>query len=113
MPDTITTRQAQGTWVVRAGGAILGETKAAVELLEPGRDPVIYFPRGDVAMAFLDKAGPAPGNPGIGAATHYAIVTKSRTIANAGWSYEAPKAGFGQIAGHIAFDPAKATVEAL
>ena len=113
MPDTITLRQAQGTWVVRAGGAILAETRAAVELLQPGRDPVIYFPRGDVAMALLEKGGPAPGSPAIGAATYFAIITKSRTIADAGWSYEAPKAGFEQIAGFVAFDPAKATVEAI
>jgi len=45
-----------GTWVVRAGGAVIGETKEALELTEGDFPPVIYFPRTDIAMAFLDRS---------------------------------------------------------
>ena len=54
MSDHITIRKAPGTWTVRAGGAVLGESSDALELVEGDYPPVIYFPRGDIAMAFLD-----------------------------------------------------------
>ena len=53
MPDHITIRPATGTWVVRAGGAVLGESIQALEMTEGDYPPVIYFPRTDIAMAFL------------------------------------------------------------
>jgi uncharacterized protein (DUF427 family) len=34
MADHIKVRKASGTWSVRAGGAVLGETKNALELSE-------------------------------------------------------------------------------
>jgi uncharacterized protein (DUF427 family) len=56
MAEHIRIRRADGTWVVRAGGAVLGESTNALELSESGYPPVIYFPRGDVAMAFLEAS---------------------------------------------------------
>ena len=53
MADHITIRKAPGTWTVRAGGAVLGESDNALELSEGDYPFVIYFPRGDIAMAFL------------------------------------------------------------
>ncbi len=58
MAEHIHIRHAEGTWTVRAGGAILGETTRALELTEGDYPPVIYFPREDIAMAFLDKSEP-------------------------------------------------------
>ena len=51
MVDHIKIRKAAGTWVVRAGGAVLAESHDALELTEGEMTPVIYFPRGDIAMA--------------------------------------------------------------
>jgi hypothetical protein len=34
MADHIKIRRAPGTWVIRAGGAVLGETRNALELIE-------------------------------------------------------------------------------
>jgi uncharacterized protein (DUF427 family) len=48
-----------------------------------------------------------------GRATYYHLVVKSGEIADAAWSYEAPSHAASAIAGHLAFDPAKATVERL
>lgn len=101
----ITTRQAEGTWVVRAGGAVLGESRNAIELSEDGHADVIYFPREDIAMAFLDTTEHRTSCPHKGEARYFSIVTKSQTLENAGWSYESPKAGLESIAGHIAFYP--------
>ena len=105
MSDRITITPARGTWVVRAGGAVLGETHSALELREAGYDPVIYFPRGDIAMAFLEKSQKTTRCPHKGEASYYSIVTKSTVIRDAVWSYEAPKDGVGEIAGHLAFMP--------
>ncbi|GGH21942.1 Uncharacterized conserved protein, DUF427 family [Cribrihabitans marinus] len=103
MGEAITIRQAEGKWVVRSGGAILGETSAALELLEDGQDPVIYFPRGDVAMAFLDRTDKVTTCPHKGEASHYSIVNKSSTSENVAWSYEDPVEQASAIRDHLAF----------
>ncbi len=103
MADHIRIRNVEGTWVVRAGGAVLGETTRALELSEGTLDPVIYFPRGDIAMAFLDKTEKATTCRHKGTASYYSIVTKSRTIPNAAWSYEDPLPEVAAIKGHLAF----------
>jgi len=111
MADHIKIRKVSGTWVIRAGGAVLGESKNALELTEGSYPPVIYFPRADIAMAFLDKSATSSTCPWKGLASYYSITTKSTEIADAAWSYEAPKAGVEAIAGYLAFDPNMVTVE--
>ena len=105
MAPKITVTRAPGTWVVRAGGAVLGESKAALELIEGEYPPVIYFPRGDIAMALLDASAHASHCPWKGDASYFSIVTKSKTIENAAWSYEAPSDGVARIKDHLAFYP--------
>jgi len=104
MAEHIKIRKAEGTWVVRAGGAVLGESTQALELSEGSYAPVIYFPRGDIAMAFLEKTETSTTCPHKGAATYYSIVTKSTVLKDAAWSYEAPKDAVSAIAGHLAFN---------
>lgn len=103
MGNTMTIHKAGGTWVVRAGGAVLGETGNALELNEDGLDSVIYFPRNDIAMAFLDKTEKRTHCPLKGDATHYSIVTKSTTLTDAAWSYETPTPEAERIKDHLAF----------
>ena len=109
--DYITIRPAEGTWVVRAGGAVIGESTRALELREGSYDPVIYFPREDVAMAFLDPSDRTTTCPHKGEASYFTIVTKSNTLPDAVWSYENPKEGVEAIAGHLAFYPDRIAVE--
>ena len=103
MADHITIRKADGTWTVRAGGAVLGESQNALELSEGSYAPVIYFPREDIAMAFLDKTDKVTRCPHKGEASHYSVVTKSQTLENIVWSYEDPKAEVARIKDHLAF----------
>lgn len=103
MMTRITIRKAQGTWTVRAGGAILGESRNALELTEGDYPFVIYFPREDIAMAFLDPSDKHSHCPYKGDARYYSISTKSQTLENAAWSYEAPKEVAAAIKDHIAF----------
>ncbi len=96
-------RKAEGTWTVRAGGAILVESKNALALSEGDYDDVIYFPRDDIAMAFLDKTDKSTHCPHKGDASYFSIATKSQTLDNAAWSYEDPMEGAARIKDHIAF----------
>ena len=93
--------------MVRAGGAVLAESKDALELSENGHPDVIYFPRGDIAMAFLDESDQRTTCPHKGEARYYSIVTKSQTLENAAWSYDAPKDDVARIKDHLAFYPSE------
>lgn len=103
MVDHIKIRKADGTWVVRAGGAVLAESKNALELTEGDYKPVIYFPREDIAMAFFDASDHTSHCPHKGDASYFSIDTKSQTLTNAAWSYENPIEGMERIKDHIAF----------
>ena len=103
MSDHIKIRPATGTWVVRAGGAVLGESSRALELTEGSYPPLIYFPRDDIAMEFLDDSDKRTTCPHKGEASYFSIVTKSTTLKDSVWSYETPKEAVAQIAGHLAF----------
>ncbi|MEM9813771.1 MAG: DUF427 domain-containing protein [Pseudomonadota bacterium] len=100
---TITITRAAGTWVIRAAGAVLGESDGALVLHEEGLPDVVYFPRDDIEMAFLEPSDHRTTCPWKGEASHFALVGKSGTIQNAAWSYEDPKAQVDRIRGHVAF----------
>ena len=80
MADHISIRKAPGTWTVRAGGAVLGESQNALELTEGDYPFVIYFPRDDIAMAFLDRTDKTTHCPHKGDANYFSVVTKSATL---------------------------------
>jgi len=113
MTDYIRIRKAPGLGVVRADGAVIGESRNALELTEGSRSPVIYFPREDLAMPLMDRTRITSTCPWKGKASYYSLVTEAGTIRDAAWSYETPKAGMEAIAGHLAFYPDKVTVEQL
>ena len=113
MSDAFDVKPVPRTVVARAGGAILAETQRALLLEEPGHEPVHYIPREDVAMEFLDRSETRTRCPHKGEATHYHVIAKSGPLRDAAWSYEDPKDGAKDIAGHIAFYPEKAYVEEL
>ena len=113
MADHIKIRPAGGTWVVRAGGAVIGETNAALELIEGDMTPVIYFPRDDIAMAFVEESDTISHCPFKGDAKYYSIIAKSGPIEDALWSFESPNENVQQIAKYLAFYPSKVAIEQL
>jgi len=113
MPDHIRIYPAQGTWVVRAGGAVIGESRAALELTEGDYPPVIYFPRKDLAMAMLDPSPTRTTCRWKGKASYHTLVTAHATLKDVGWSYDAPLPEMARIAGMIAFDRAQVTIERI
>jgi uncharacterized protein (DUF427 family) len=114
MADHISITGSEAVWTVRAGGAVLGETTRALILTEGDHPPVVYFPREDIATAFLDATDKTTHCPHKGDARHYSVVTKSRTLANAAWSYEDPLPEVAAIKGYLAFYPIdEVTVERI
>jgi len=113
MSNDIRIRRKPGTWVVRAGGAVIGESAKVLELSEGHLPDVLYFPRADLAMAMLEPSATSTTCPKKGTANYFSIPTKSTLIEDAGWSYETPLDAVAEIAGHIAFYPDKVTIEEL
>ena len=113
MGDRITITEAEGKWVVRGGGAVVGETQRALRLEEEGHDPVIYFPREDVGMAFLEPSPTQTHCPYKGDATYFSLQTKSMLVSDVAWSYESPLDGAEAIGGYLAFYPDKVAVEKI
>ncbi len=111
MADHIKIRPASGTWVVRAAGAVIGESTRALELTEGDYPPVIYFPRDDLAMAFLDASDTTTTCHHKGVASYFTVVAKSGPIPDAAWSYEDPKPSVVEIKDHLAFYHDKIAVE--
>lgn len=107
-------RKAEGTWTVRAGGAILGESRNALALSEGDYPDIIYFPRADIAMAFLDESDHTSHCPHKGDATYFSITTTGgEELSDAAWSYEKPKDGVAGIRDHLAFYTDRVAVEQL
>lgn len=114
MTNRIRITKADGVWSVRSGGAVLGESRDALELSEGDYPPVIYFPRSDIAMAFLDRTDKTTHCPHKGDANYFSIVTKSEIIENAVWTYESPIDAVASIKDHLAFHTGdKVTVERI
>lgn len=111
MVDSVSLTPGEGTFVVRAGGAVLGESSRVMLLHEDGHEPVPYFPREDVAMAFLESTTTVRRDPVLGDAGYFAIVTKSTTLPDAAWTYLDPNPDLHAISEHVAFDAAQVTVE--
>ncbi len=111
--NIIAIRPATGTWVVRAGGAVIAESSKVLELVEDGFSPVIFFPKSDIAMAFLEPSAQRSADPRKGDAQYYGIVTKSTLIENAAWAYDAPNELVAALVDHVAFHPGTVAVEQL
>ncbi|MEM6943560.1 MAG: DUF427 domain-containing protein [Pseudomonadota bacterium] len=112
MPE-IRITPAEGTVVVRAGGAVIAESTAALVLEEDGYDPVFYIPRGDIGMNFLEASNKTSTCPHKGQARYFHIAGKSGLIRDAAWSYESPHEAVAAISGFLAFYSDKAAVELL
>lgn len=108
---SIVIRPAPGRYIVRANGAIIGETDRALALIEGSRAPVLYIPRADLAMALFDRTDRLSTCSHKGTAHYYSISTPEARLENAAWCYETPNAGAEPIAGHLAFYEDKVRVE--
>lgn len=113
MPTRLDIHPAEGTWVIRAGGAVIGETSRALEVTEGGYPPVLYIPREDIAMTLLDESRTRAACPHKGEAHFFNLVTGDGTIPDVAWSYEAPANGAAALSDHLAFYADKVMLERL
>ena len=113
MLKEISVHKATGTWVVRTDNSVLGETRHALELTEGNMPSVIYFPRDDIGMAFLEPSDKTTTCPQKGVASYFHLVGRSGQVNNVAWSYETPIDAVSAIAGHIAFATGIIHVEKL
>jgi len=105
-PDhPITCARESGRVRVLFEGHEIADSDDVLVLREADYPPVRYFPRGDVAMAFLRKSDKTTRCPYKGQATYYTIYRDRQIIEDAVWSYESPLQGMDRLAGRLAFYP--------
>jgi uncharacterized protein (DUF427 family) len=91
--------------VVKVGGKIIADTRAALTLREASYPPVQYIPRRDVDMAALMRSEHTSYCPYKGDASYYSIPAGGDRSRNAVWTYEAPFEVMAQIKDYVAFYP--------
>lgn len=107
-PDhPITIEPAGRRVVVRAGGKVVADSRAALTLREASYPPVHYIPRADVDMALLTPTSHSTHCPYKGDASYFSIPAGGERAVNAVWSYEGPHPAVAAIAGHVAFYPSR------
>jgi uncharacterized protein (DUF427 family) len=99
----ITITPQPGLLTARAGQTTLGQTQAALRLLEGSHSPVIYVPRADIDMNLLEKSSRTTSCPHKGLCSYYHVKTAEALLENAVWSYEFPFEQAAPIAGYLAF----------
>ncbi|WP_046318294.1 DUF427 domain-containing protein [Mycobacterium sp. UM_Kg1] len=96
---------------VRIGGELVADSADALTLQESTRPAVQYIPLADVRRDMLTRTATASYCPFKGDAAYYSVNTPDgQTVADAAWTYEQPFPAVADIAGHIAFYPAKADI---
>lgn len=90
---------------VTFNGEVIADSLAAVRLDESGYKPVYYIPRGDVAMARLERTSHGSYCPYKGQASYFSLVAGNRASENAVWSYEQPYDEVESIREKLAFYP--------
>ena len=93
--------------VVRAGGRIVADSRAALTLREASYPPVQYIPRKDVDMSVLERTTHATWCPYKGDCSYFSIPIGGERSRNAVWTYEAPHAAVARIAQYLAFYPGR------
>ncbi len=102
---------AQGKWVVRANGAVIGESMRALEVVQRDYPFVIYFPRTDIAAAVLEPSDRPLFCDDRGEGVHFHVSSPEGIILNAAYELTTPTEAAAQLRDHLAFDAGKVTVE--
>jgi uncharacterized protein (DUF427 family) len=105
-PDhPITIEPAAKRWRARFAGHVIADSADALILREANYPARIYFPREDVAMAYMSRTERSTHCPYKGDASYYTLLMDGRFADNAVWSYEAPYPAMEAIAGRLSFYP--------
>lgn len=89
------------------GGVEVARADQALRVLETSHPPTYYLPRGAFAAGLLRPA--LDGRPTVcefkGVATYWDLRAGHLLVPRAGWSYDAPRAGFEMLRDHVALMP--------
>ncbi|SAK71683.1 hypothetical protein AWB79_03964 [Caballeronia hypogeia] len=103
-PDhPITIEPSPSRVVVKAGGRVIVDTRAALSLREASYPEVLYVPRKDVDMTQLERTLHTTYCPYKGECSYYSIPAGGQKAVNAVWSYESPYEAVAAIKDHLAF----------
>jgi uncharacterized protein (DUF427 family) len=91
--------------VVKVGGQVIADTRAALTLHEASYPAVQYIPRRDVDMAALERSELTTYCPYKGDASYFSIPAGGDRSLNAVWTYETPFEAMTQIKDYVAFYP--------
>ncbi len=96
---------------VRAGDHVVAETERPKLLFETNVPARAYLPRTELTVA-LEPSETTAVCPYKGTSNYWHIrAAGGELIEDAAWTYEQPLAEAAAVAGHVAFDPEKLTVE--
>jgi uncharacterized protein (DUF427 family) len=105
-PDhPISVRRLPARVVVRAGGIVVADSIAVIELKEASYPAVYYIPRQDVDMARLAPTAHATYCPYKGDCSYFSMPMLGERGENAVWSYAEPYEAVREIKEHLAFYP--------
>ena len=96
-------------------GASIADSSSALVVKEVGRDvydPVVYFPRGDVAMHLLERTDKTTHCPLKGDTEYFDLVIGEVRTEAAAWSYVGDMIAGEELRDLIAFDTSKVRVTA-
>ena len=99
--------------VVRFGGEVVADSRAAVLLKEGRLPPRVYMPRDDVKMQYLVATSHRTHCPYKGDANYFSLQVGDCTADNAVWTYEQPIAAVDGITGLLSFYPQYIELEEL
>ena len=92
---------------VLIGGQLVADSRRSLRVLETSHPPTYYVPREDVRSDLLRASSHRTVCEYKGVASYWSVVVPDGLVQDAAWSYETPAAGYEQIAGHLAFYPAR------
>lgn len=110
-PITVTPGDARV--IVSRAGTTIADSIEALVLREAEHPDVMYVPRADTRMEFLESTDHTTYCPHKGEASYFSIVGAGDDSANAVWTYESPYDAVAPIRDHLAFYPDQVDIELL
>jgi uncharacterized protein (DUF427 family) len=88
---------------VEFAGKTIADSARCLLVAESRHDPVVYFPREDVAMELLEAVDDTTFCPFKGTASYFTIRVGDRAARHAVWSYQDPYDEVAALARYVAF----------
>jgi uncharacterized protein (DUF427 family) len=88
---------------VRFADDWIADSENVVLLHEPGRYPVAYFPKADIAVDWLEPSGHASEHRDLGPTKWYSVRARGRTAACGAWEHTELPSNAREFQDHLAF----------